>query len=272
MTWLSDHYDTQRAAAAQRAAAIPLNEVATVAARQSSPRHVTAALRHPNQVSVIAEIKFRSPSQGVLRASADVETIAVSYARHGAAMLSVLIDETHFDGHLDYVTRARTAVDLPVLAKGFLSTTYEVVEARAAGADAVLLIAGCLEPETLADMHQCATDLGMAALVEVHDVADLDATGGAAPSLIGVNHRNLTTLDMDMGLTERIAPKLPVDAVRVAESGLRTAADLARMHALGYQAVLMGTGFMTHPDPGLALRDTLSGKTDQNASPATRQQ
>ena len=213
----------------------------------------TAALKKENGPSVIAEIKFRSPSLGDLRTQRDVEFVAQSYELNGASALSVLIDGIHFGGRLDYLERARMATSLPILAKGFLVDPYEVLEARIARADAVLLIAACLQQEELSAMHELALELGMAALVELHSDEDLMKIKGLPLELIGVNHRNLGTLQMDMGLTHRLASRLPPGTVKVAESGLASLEDLGRMKNLGYDAVLMGTRFMKQADPGAAL-------------------
>lgn len=253
MSWLADHCAARRLEVARRKDRTPMAELHARALRQAPPRPFAQALRSAGTVSVIAEIKFRSPSEGELRAGHDVEFVARAYELNGASALSVLIDESAFGGRLDYLERARMATGLPLLAKGFLVDPYEVLEARLARADAVLLIAACLERETLAGMHALARELGMDALVELHGEEDLRKIEGLALELVGVNHRNLATLAMDMGLTERLAPALPPHAVKVAESGLATPEDLARMGSLGYDAVLVGTRFMKQADPGAAL-------------------
>ncbi|HWQ11063.1 MAG TPA: indole-3-glycerol-phosphate synthase, partial [Holophaga sp.] len=188
-----------------------------------------------------------------LRPGHDVAFVARSYELNGASALSVLIDATHFGGSLDDLEKARMATSLPLLAKGFLVDPYEVLEARIARADAVLLIAACLSRETLVGMHDLAMELGMAALVELHAEEDLAKVEGLPLELVGVNHRDLGTLQMDMDLTRRLADRLPLDAAKVAESGLSTPADLARMKGLGYDAALVGSRFMKQRDPGAAL-------------------
>ncbi len=258
MSWLADHCAARRADVARRKALAPEPGLRSRAFHQAPPRPFGQALRNPEGISVIAEIKFRSPSQGELRTGRDVEFVARSYELNGASALSVLIDEAHFAGRLDYLERARMATGLPVLAKGFLVDPYEVLEARLARADAVLLIAACLERETLAAMHALARELGMDALVELHDEADLRKVEGLPLELVGVNHRNLSTLKMDMDLTARLAPELPAGAVKVAESGLTSTEDLVRMRTLGYDAVLVGTRFMKQADPGAALGSLLA--------------
>jgi indole-3-glycerol phosphate synthase len=258
MSWLSDHCASRKAEVAKRRNLLPESELRTRAFRQAPPLPFASALQKAHGPSVIAEIKFRSPSQGKLRPQRDVEFVARSYELNGASALSVLIDETHFDGRLDYLERARMATSLPVLAKGFLVDGYEILEARLARADAVLLIAGCLERAQLIEMHELARELGMTALVELHSDEDLRKIEGLSLDLVGVNHRNLDTLEMDMGLTQRLAPRLPSGSVKVAESGISSADDLARMRSLGFDAVLVGTRFMKQPDPGAALGSLIS--------------
>ena len=253
MSWLSEYCAQRRLDAVQRRGLLPEPELRARAFRQAPTRPFTSALRKEHGPAVIAEIKFRSPSQGELRPQRDVEFVARTYELNGASALSVLVDEIHFDGRLDYLERAHMATSLPVLAKGFFVDPYEILEVRLARADAVLLIAGCLERAELIEMHGLARELGMAALVELHSDEDLRKIEGLPLELVGVNHRNLDTLEMDMDLTGRLAPKLPQGAVKVAESGISTPEDLARMKALGFDAVLVGTGFMKHADPGVAL-------------------
>lgn len=257
MSWLSEHCASRRLEVGKRRELLSEQELRLRALRQAPPLPFAGALRPENSPAVIAEIKFRSPSQGELRPRRDVEFVARSYELNGASALSVLIDGVHFDGRLDYLERARMATGLPVLAKGFLVDPYEVLEARVARADAVLLIAGCLEREELIAMHDLARELGMAALVELHSDEDLLKIEGLPLELIGVNHRNLETLEIDLELSRRLVSRLPQAAVKVAESGLSSPEDLTRMKALGFDAVLVGTRFMKHADPGAALGSLL---------------
>ncbi len=232
------------------------------AARAAGPvRSLAAALRRPPgaPVRVIAEIKRASPSAGPIRPGADPAAIGREYAGAGAAALSVLTDERFFDGHLRFLAEVRAAVELPLLRKDFIIDPYQVVEARAAGADAVLLIAAALEPARMAELLAEAARLGMDALVEIHREEEADAAVAAGARLIGVNHRDLGTFTMDMGLTERLAPRLPPDAVLVAESGIKTAADVRRLDEAGAHAVLVGETLMRAPSPGAALAALLSG-------------
>lgn len=257
MTWLAEHCERRRKAVRERKAARPEAELRGAIASLAPTRPFITALRREGGPAVIAEIKFRSPSKGVLRMDRDVAALAAAYEAHGAAALSVLIDERHFDGSLHDLSLARKACALPILAKGFLVDPYEVLEARLAGADAVLLIAACLDGQELSSMHRMAGEVGLAALVEVHGEADLRKLEGVKADLVGVNHRDLDSLELDLGLSERLLPQLPAGALKVAESGLASRADLARMSELGYQAVLMGTEFMGRPDPGRALGELL---------------
>ena len=257
MSWLTEHCLARRTEVAQRRALVSEDALRAVIADQAPTRgflnHLRRTFAHEQRVAVIAEIKFRSPSMGQLRPQIDVEHVATSYEASGATALSVLIDAVHFGGQREYLTRARAATQLPAIAKGFLVDPYDVLEARSYGADAVLLIASCLSRGELEVMHALALELGMDALVELHSEADFHTVEGLALPLVGVNHRDLDTLQMDMGLSERLSQRLPPVSLRVAESGLKTPEDLARMQALGYQAVLVGTAFMQHPEPGEEL-------------------
>jgi len=257
MTWLREHCLNRRAEVQQRRALVPEPELHLRIQDQAPARPFLQSLRREDRMAVIAEIKFRSPSEGQLRPQADVEHVAKSYEANGASALSVLVDEVHFGGQRDYLTRARAATNLPAIAKGFLVDPYDVLEARSYGADAVLLIASCLERGELETMHALAQELGMAALVELHSEADFLKVEGLDLPLVGVNHRDLDTLQMDMALTEKLSKRLPASSTRVAESGLKVPADLTRMRNLGYHAVLVGTAFMKYAEPGQELAKLL---------------
>ena len=221
-----------------------------------APRGLAAALRRkPGQpVRVLAEIKRASPSAGPIRPGADPAAIAQAYAGGGAAALSVLTDRDYFDGALEFLAQCHDAVSVPLLRKDFIIDEYQVIEARAAGADGILLIAAALPPRLLADLHAAALDLGLDVLVEVHRASEVAATLAAGATLIGVNHRDLATFTLDMSLTSQIAPMLPDDAVLVAESGIRVAADLVLLGTVGAHAVLVGESLMRAASPGQALR------------------
>jgi indole-3-glycerol phosphate synthase len=229
-------------------------------AMQRAPRPgvFRAALARPGTVNVIAECKRRSPSRGVLRRTYDPVAIACGYADAGACAISVLTEPTFFDGDLRHLERVRDAVDIPLLRKDFIVTDYQLLEARAAGADAVLLIAAALEREELARLRTCAASLGLDALVEVHDAAELEVALAAGAELIGVNNRNLRTLRVDVAASEAVATRIPSDRVAVSESGLKSAEDVARLQRLGYRAFLIGERFMLADDPGQALRQLLA--------------
>lgn len=207
---------------------------------------------------VIAECKRRSPSRGVLRRDYDPAAIAAGYARAGAAAVSVLTEPAFFDGSLAHLTAVRSAVTVPVLRKDFIVTPYQIAEARAAGADAVLLIVAALGDRALAELLAVSEAEGVEALVEVHDADELSRATQAGAGIIGVNSRNLHTLAVDTSVFERLAGEMPVNAIRVAESGIRDAGEIARLGEAGYDACLIGERFMRDADPGLALRQMRS--------------
>jgi indole-3-glycerol phosphate synthase len=222
-----------------------------------------AALSRTGGVNVIAECKRRSPSRGVLRASYDPVAIATAYAAAGAAAISVLTEPTFFDGSLDHLTAVRAAVEVPLLRKDFVVSEYQLLEARAAGADAVLLIVAALRPVELKVLHDHARRQGLDVLVEVHDAGELAIAVDAGARIIGVNNRNLRTLQVDVHASETLIAQMPSAVIAVSESGLKTAADLTRLKALGYRAFLIGERFMTSANPGAALADLLGGANDE---------
>lgn len=223
---------------------------------QAPTRGLRDALASPG-MHVIAECKRRSPSRGVLREHYVPADIASAYAQAGAAAISVLTEPTFFDGDLSHLEAVRARVSLPLLRKDFIVDPYQIVEARVAGADAVLLIVAALAPASLAELSRTAVGLGLDVLVEVHDEVELDAALAASATLIGVNNRNLRTLEVDVNASMRLAPKIPRDVVAVTESGLREPADLDRLSAAGYRGFLIGERLMTTPDPGAALGQLL---------------
>jgi indole-3-glycerol phosphate synthase len=204
--------------------------------------------------NVIAECKRRSPSRGVLRRNYDPAAIASSYEAAGAAAISVLTEPAFFDGALSHLEAVRRVVTVPLLRKDFTVDAYQLLQARAAGADAVLLIVAALESGTLRSLHTAARDLDLDVLVEVHDEQELEIAIDIGAEVIGVNNRNLRTLEVSVDASFRLAPLMPPDVVAVAESGLKTADDLDRLQAAGYRAFLVGERFMAAPDPGEALR------------------
>ncbi len=226
--------------------------------------HGVAATRHPRgaqfrarlqapRVCVIAECKRRSPSRGVLREPYDPVSIAQGYAAAGAAAISVITENTFFDGSLLHLAQVRQHVEIPMLRKDFISTPFQILEARATGADAVLLIAAALDRASLDALLAESARQGLAALVEVHSIPELEAALVAGATLVGVNSRNLKTLDVDVRVFDELRRRIPDGIVTVAESGLRSADDIRRLRGTGYDAFLIGEHFMTAPDPGLAL-------------------
>jgi indole-3-glycerol phosphate synthase len=246
------HKQGEVAEACRRIAPAEMRRRAEAAPPTRGFRRQLAAARPP---AVIAEIKRRSPSKGLIRADFDPVELARAYVKGGAAALSVLTDEHFFGGHLDFLCRVREAVDLPLLRKDFVLDGYQIDEARVAGADAVLLIVSALDPERLRDLHARAHALGLDALVEVHDEVELEAALAVGATLIGVNNRDLRTFEVDLGVTERLARRLPPgDAVLlVAESGILGAADVARLERAGARAHLVGESLMRQPDVAKAL-------------------
>lgn len=244
---LADH---REAAAADRR---PLGPLVDEARACPAPRGFRSALAAADGVAVIAEVKRRSPSKGSLAAGLDAAELAGDYARGGAACLSVLTDAEFFGGSVDDLRAARNAVDLPVLRKDFTVSERDVVDARLMGADAVLLIATALDDAELADFHRLAVELGLDALVEVHDEADLERALAVGATLVGVNQRDLVTFEVDTNRALRLAPMIPTGVVGVAESGIRHPADAGRLAAAGYHAVLVGESLVTSADPAGAV-------------------
>jgi indole-3-glycerol phosphate synthase len=257
VTILDEILDNKRRELDSRVARVSEAEMARRAdAATDAPRGFRSALASADAPVVIAEVKRRSPSKGLIRADFDPESCARAYARGGAAALSVLTDEDHFGGHLDYLTRIRAVVSLPLLRKDFLIDAYQVDEARVAGADAILLIAAALPPEALLTLRKRALELGLDVLVEVHDEAELEFVLSCGADLIGVNNRDLRTFEVDLATTERLAARLPQsgDVLLVAESGIRHFEDTARLAGAGAGAFLVGESLMRQPDMAEALQ------------------
>src|SRR5258706_9365890 len=226
-----------------------------------APRDFVGAMRShiaAGRAAVIAEIKRASPSKGLLRADFDPAAIAKSYAAAGASCMSVLTDKQFFQGAAEHLVAARAACALPVLRKDFCIEPYQVFEARAMGADCILLIAACLAPTEMASLESLAHELGMAVLVEVHDAAELQAVLGLRTPLIGVNNRDLRTFETRLETTIALRTKVPADRILVTESGIATRDEVNRLRQSGVQAFLVGEAFMRSKDPGAALSDLFS--------------
>lgn len=251
-----------------REAREPLAALARRADRvERGGKRLLSALTRLDRVNVIAECKRRSPSRGVLRAEYDPVAIARGYVDAGAAAISVLTEPTFFDGSIEHLAAIRAAVDAPLLRKDFIVSEYQLLEAKAAGADAVLLIVAALRSSELASLLASATMLGLDALVEAHDGDEVTIALTAGARIVGVNNRNLRTLEVDVEASERLIGQIPEDVVAVSESGLRSAEDLVRLQALGYRAFLIGERFMVEADPGAALRDLLGAVGQRSEEP-----
>lgn len=218
------------------------------AERADRPRPFTAVLRRPGEVALIAEIKRRSPSAGWIREDVSVSEAAAAYEAGGAAALSVLTDVEYFGGSLDALREARAAVSIPVLRKDFIIDPLQVWEARAAGADAILLIVRILDDPLLADLGALARELGMGVLVETHTAEEIDRAVAAGAEVIGINSRDLDTFRTDLGIALSLAAKIPSDRIVVAESGIRSAEDVDRVGSGGGDAILVGESLMRQPD------------------------
>jgi indole-3-glycerol phosphate synthase len=244
------------AAAKGRRSLASLRADAESAERRADLRDFAAGLHgriDAGRAAVIAEVKKASPSKGVLREHFVPAEIAASYARHGAACLSVLTDERFFQGAVAYLQQARTACPLPVLRKDFMVDDYQVFEAREMGADCILLIAACLADAQMADLEAVAHSLGMAVLVEVHDGVELDRALRLKTPLVGINNRNLRSFEVTLDTTLDLLPRVPADRLLITESGILAPADVRRMRNANVHAFLVGEAFMRAPDPGDAL-------------------
>jgi indole-3-glycerol phosphate synthase len=247
---------TKRVEVARAKRTRPSADVKRAAATRGDVRDFVGAMRSRiarGAPVVIAEVKKASPSKGVLRADFDPASIGASYARHGAACLSVLTDAEYFQGAPEHLAAARAASGLPVLRKDFVVDSYQVHEARALGADAILLIVAALSDAQLTEFEAAATALGLAVLVEVHDAAELERALALSTPLIGINNRNLRTFETALATTLDLLPRIPPDRIVVTESGILAPADVARMRAAGVNAFLVGEAFMRAPDPGAEL-------------------
>ena len=250
---------SKRQEIARAKARVPEGELRRELPAAPAVRDFLAALAAPGPIRLIAEVKKASPSRGILRADFDPVQIAQTYQRHGAACASVLTDGPYFQGRLDDLRQVRAAVELPLLRKDFVIDPYQVLEARAAGADAVLLIAECLDDGRLQSLYDAIVDLGMTPLVELYEPESLPRVLRTGARLIGINNRNLRTFEVDLDHTLRLRREIPGDRVVVGESGIHTRAEVLRLEAAGVHAMLVGESLITSPDPGAAI-DRLLGR------------
>lgn len=244
---------------------MPIGELEAQAEQAPPVRDFRAALAGPGPVHLIAEVKKASPSAGTIRPDFDPIAIARTYQAHGASCLSVLTDAPYFQGHLSYLARIRASVAIPLLRKDFLIDEYQVVEARMAGADAVLLIAEILDDATLSALLARTRSLGMSALVELHDAANLPRVLASGADLVGINNRDLHRFVTDLDHTLRLRDQVPPGVLLVSESGIRTRRDVERLESAGVSAILVGESLMRSPDIGQAV-DQLLGLVPEPAS------
>ncbi|MFC3214672.1 indole-3-glycerol phosphate synthase TrpC [Novosphingobium panipatense] len=258
---LTEICDTKREEVAARKGFATIADLDDRATQESAPRGFEAALRSraANGFALIAEIKKASPSKGLIRPDFRPAEHAVAYERGGAACLSVLTDAPYFQGHEDYLMDARAACRLPVIRKDFMVDTWQVAEARAMGADAILIIVAALDDVLMAEIEAAALERGMDCLVEVHDEAEMDRASRLKSRLIGVNNRDLKRFVTDLGTTERLAPLAPDGTLLVSESGINSHADLQRLSRCGARTFLVGESLMRQPDVELATRALLTG-------------
>jgi len=223
----------------------------------SAPRRGFAAALEGSSRHIIAEVKKASPSKGLIREDFDPVAIAKDYASHGASALSVLTEERFFQGSLTHLEQVRQAVEVPLLRKDFMLDSYQLVEAKSYGADAVLFIAALLEPSLLSDLREEATTLALDALVEVHTEEELESAVQAGSQMIGINNRDLKTFEVSLATTERLAPKLPPGIPAICESGIDSLEQIRRVEKLGVHVFLIGEALMRAPQPGAKLRELL---------------
>jgi len=256
----------KRAELAERRQARPVSALRSLAQSAEPPRgfhRVLAEDAAGGKPALICEIKKASPSKGLIRKDSNPSSLAHAYEAGGASCLSVLTDERYFQGRDEDLMAARAAVDLPVLRKDFMLDPYQILESRALGADCILLILAALGDSQAAELEDAALDLDMDVLIEVHGAEELDRALGLKSPLVGINNRNLKTLDVDLATCEALAPRVPADRLVVAESGLHTASDLARMQKVGAKAFLIGESLMRQADVTAATKALLEAPDGQ---------
>ena len=237
---------------------LPLQELESQLSDSPPLRDFVTPLKSPDRMGLIAEVKKASPSKGIIRADFDPLAIASSYQAAGADCISVLTDETFFQGKLEYLRAIRQTTSIPLLRKDFILDEYQVVEARVAGADAVLLIAECLDPIRLRDLHQAICDLGMTPLVELYEADNVQSVLDCQPKLVGVNNRNLRTFEVDLQHTLRIKAQLPPSITVVSESGIENSQQVSFLQDHGIAAILVGESLMRKPDVAAAVQSLMS--------------
>jgi indole-3-glycerol phosphate synthase len=256
-TILDDIVAAKKEEVALAKAAVPVEKLRQQAQAAPPPRDFLDALSHGPPIRLIAEVKKASPSAGVIRADFDPVEIAQIYQRHGASAISVLTDGPFFQGSLEHLAQVRAAVDLPVLRKDFIIDRYQVWQARAAGADAVLLVAECLDDYTLGELHDAIEELGMTPLVELYQTENLRRVLDAGARLVGINNRDLRTFHADLGHCMRLRKLVPAGRIVVGESGIRTRRDVEQLQAAGLHAMLVGETLMSKPTIGKAVDELL---------------
>ena len=249
--------DTKRKEVEQRKKELPVSVLKDRIARQEAPRDFAAALK-TDDVRLIAEVKRASPSKGLLCPDFDPVSLAITYARGGAAAISVLTEVNYFQGSLDHLAAIRQGVDVPLLRKDFIFDPYQVYESRACGADAFLLIAAILSRGQLAELVSLGHSLGMSCLVEVHNEDEVESALPSGARIIGINNRDLTTFHVDLNATRRLRPCIPQDHIVISESGINSRQDVARVKEWGVNAVLVGEALVTASDIPAKMRELLS--------------
>lgn len=243
----------------------PESQLEILAAEAPPVRDFVQSLASAEHIGLIAEVKRASPSAGTIRDDFHPVDVARTYERHGASCISVLTDQRYFQGQLDDLTAVRSAVSIPVMRKDFILDRYQVLEARAAGADCVLLIAECLEADPLRELYSSIRELGMQALIEIYDADNLQRVLELKPALLGINNRNLKTFVTDLEHTIHLRPRVPESVMLVSESGIRSPADVGRLRTAGVQAILVGESLMRAADIGAAVDALLAPPAAEQA-------